>query len=171
MKLVNRVLIGCITVSLLTVVVGCGTVTHSKSGTTTTLILTRHGDRDPLAEDLNDKGRLRAKALVVAVADMSITAIYSPDLKRNLDTARPLAEYLDLEINVISPAKNTVANTILTQHPGEAVIWIGNMNNLKGIYNLLGGEGAPPATYGDLYIMEIRDSGAPTVTKQHYGPL
>ena len=171
MKLINRILIACITVSLLTVAAGCATVTHSKPGTTTTLILTRHSDRDPLAEDLNDKGRLRAKALVEAVADMNITAIYSPDMKRNLDTAKPLAEHLGLEINIIGPAKNGVTTTILTRHPGEVVIWIGNSHNLKGIYSLLGGEGAPPTTYGDLYIMDIKASGPPTVTKQRYGPL
>ena len=124
-----------------------------------------------MVDELNDKGRLRAKALVEAVADLKISAIYSPDLKRNLQTAEPLAEHLGLEVKIIGLTKNTVSKTILTRHPGETAIWIGNKNNLKGIYQLLGGEGAPPTSYGDLYIMEIRDSGKPTVTKRRYGPL
>jgi hypothetical protein len=78
MKLVSRLLKSCITVSLVVVVMGCVIVNHSRSGTTTTIILTRHADRDPLDTDLNDKGRLRAQALVEAVADMNITAIYGP---------------------------------------------------------------------------------------------
>ena len=160
----------CITVSLIIVAAGCGTVTHSESGTTTTMILTRHGDRDPLAEDLNDKGRLRAEALVEAVDDFNITAIYSPDLKRNLDTAQPLAKHLGIKVQVLGSSKNEVTTTILTRNPGEVVIWIGNSGNLKGIYSLLRGEGAPPINYGDLYIVEVKDSGDPVVTKKRYGP-
>jgi hypothetical protein len=167
---IGRLLILCITVSLIVVAAGCATLTHSKPGTTTTIILTRHGDRDPLAEELNDQGRQRAEALVGAVADMNITAIYSPDMKRNLDTAQPLAKHLGIKVEILGPAKNEVTTTILSRHPGEVVIWIGNINNLKGIYALLGGEGAPPITYGDLYIVEVKDSGDPVVTKERYGP-
>lgn len=170
MKITTRILISCITVTLVLAIAGCAIVTHSKPGTTTIIILTRHGDRDPLAEELNDTGRLRAQALVEAVADMNITAIYSPNMKRNLDTAKPLAKHLGLKVDVIGPGKNEVTTTILTRHPGEVVIWIGNSHNLTGIYSLLGGEGAPPTTYGDLYIVEVKDSGAPVVTRSHYGP-
>jgi hypothetical protein len=152
------------------VAAGCAIVTHSKPGTATTIILTRHSDRDPLAEDLNDKGRLRAKALVEAVGEMNITAIYSPGMKRNLETAKPLAKHLGIKVQVIGSSKNEVTTTILTRHPGETVIWIGNSTNLKGIYSHLGGEGAPPINYGDLYIVEVKDSGDPVVTKKRYGP-
>jgi hypothetical protein len=152
------------------VTAGCAIVTHSDLGTTTTIILTRHSDRDPLAEDLNDKGRLRAEALVKAVGDMNITAIYSPGMKRNLETANPLAKHLGIKVQVIGSSKNEVTTTILTRHPGETVIWIGNSTNLKGIYSHLGGEGAPPINYGDLYIVEVKDSGNPVVTKKRYGP-
>ena len=170
LKIISRILISCIFVSLVIVAAGCGTVTHSRSGTTTTIILTRYGDRDALAEELNDKGRLRAEALVEAVGDMNITAIYSPGMKRNLDTAKPLSKHLGIKVQVIGPATNEVTTTILTRHPGEVVIWIGNSHNLTGIYSLLGGEGAPPTTYGDLYIVELKDSGAPVVIRRRYGP-
>ena len=165
-RLSNSVL----TLSLITLLAGCAIVTHSMPGTTTTVILTRHADRDPLAEELNDKGRVRAEALVDAVADMNITAIYSPDRTRNLDTAKPLAKHLGLEIQTIGTSKNEVSKTLLTRHPGETVIWIGNTTNLTGIYEHMGGEGAPPINYGDLYIMEVKDSGRPEVIKKRYGP-
>jgi hypothetical protein len=101
---------------------------------------------------------------------MNVTAIYSPDLKRNLDTAQPLAKQLGIKVQVLGPSKNEVTTTILTRNPGEVVIWIGNSHNLKDIYSLLGGEGAPPINYGDLYIVEVKDSGDPVVTKKRYGP-
>ena len=147
------------------------TVTHSKPGTTTTIVLTRHGDRDALATDLNDMGRERAQSLVGALSDMQITAIYSPDIKRNLDTARPLAKHLGIEINVVPVTMYQVATTMLTEHSGEAVLWVGNKNNLTDFYALLGGEGTAPIAYGDLYIMKIKESGDPAVTKLRYGPL
>lgn len=170
MKPVTRFLRLFIYLSIIFAVTGCAIVNHSMSGTTTTLILTRHADRDPLATELNEKGQLRAQALVEAVADMNISAIYSPDLKRNLDTAKPLAEHLGLEVRIIGSSKYEVSKAVLTGHPGEVVIWIGNGGNLSQIYPFLGGEGAPPTAYGDLYIMKIKDSGKPEVIKKRYGP-
>ena len=65
-------------------------------------------------------------------------------------------------------SKCEVTKTILTKHPGE--VGIGNGGNLTEIYPFLGGEGAPPTVYGDLYIMKIKDSGNPEVIKKRYGP-
>ena len=56
-----------------------------------TLIVTRHADRN--GEDLNARGRERARALVEAVKDFDIDLIFSPGIKRNLDTAAPLAAH------------------------------------------------------------------------------
>jgi len=173
MKLINRLLVSGVTIFLLGALAGCAsmaTTTHSKPGTTTTIILTRHADRDLPASALNEKGLVRAEALVETVGDMPITAIYSPDLKRNLDTARPLAKHLGIKINVVPISMRQVATTILTEHPGEVVLWVGNYNNLKDIFELLGGEGNAPIVYGDLYIMEIKDKGDPIVTRLRYGP-
>ncbi len=75
---------------------------HSSAGNTTTVILTRHGDRDTASNLLNEKGRVRAQALVGKIGDMNISAIYCPDLVRNIDTARPLAKHLGLKIETFS---------------------------------------------------------------------
>lgn len=173
MKLINRFLVSGVTVFILGALAGCAstaTVNHSMPGTTTTIILTRHADRDPLASALNEKGLVRAEALVETVGDMPITAIYSPEMKRNLDTARPLAKHLGIEINVVPTTMRQVATTMLTEHPGEVVVWVGNKNNLKEFFEFLGGEGAAPIVYGDLYIMEIKEKGDPIVTRLRYGP-
>lgn len=174
MKLLIRLLLPVITLSLLGTLTGCATsrtVTHSNPGTITTIVLTRHGDRDKFAKELNIKGQERAEALVKAVSDMKITAIYIPDYKRNMETAKPLAKHLGIEVNVVPENMHRLATTILTEHPGEAVLWVGNKINLTNLYSLLGGEDAPPTSYGDLYIMKIKDSGDPDVTKKRYGPL
>ena len=72
----------------------------------TTLIALRHGDRD--GENLTDKGHARAAALVEALKGMPVDAIYSPGIKRNLDTAAPLATARGLTVQRI-PAENPAA--------------------------------------------------------------
>jgi phosphohistidine phosphatase SixA len=137
-----RILLPIVTLSLSGLMPSCATsqyVTHSMPGTTTTIVLTRHGDRDNLATNLNEKGRARAEALVTALSDMKVTAIYCPDFERNLETARPLAEKLGIEINIVPEVMVQVVTTMLTEHPGEVVLWVGNKPNLVKIYSLLGG--------------------------------
>jgi hypothetical protein len=133
----------------------------------TTILLTRHGDRDPLAEELTDAGRARALALVDAVAEFDIVAIYSPDKKRNLDTAAPLAAKLGLSVTILPEFEATPS--LRDDHLGQTVIWIGNTDNLVKIYEQLGGTGAPPEFYGDLYILTLVEGRKPVVEIRHYG--
>jgi broad specificity phosphatase PhoE len=73
------------------------------------LILVRHGEtesnRERLAlgrEDvpLNERGRRQAAALTASLAGVPATAIYASPLRRAVETVRPLAEVLGLEVQV-----------------------------------------------------------------------
>lgn len=89
--------------------VACATAdskVQSRPGTTTTIILTRHAERTQVTKVLTAKGQQRARDLVGAVDGLEVAAIYSPDLERNLDTVRPLAKHLGIEISV-QPASST----------------------------------------------------------------
>ena len=148
---------------------------QSRPGTTTTVILTRHADTNPGSGELNETGRERARALVDAVGAMRITAIYSPNLERNLDTVRPLASRLGIEITrtagVSVFAADSIAREILDKHAGGVVLWVGNVSgNLQVIYRRLGGAGMGPVEYGDLHILTIPDQGPVGVVKKRYGP-
>ena len=156
--------------------IGCAAVElNSRLGTTTTVILTRHADRDPVDGDLNEKGRERAQALVDAVKDRGVTAIYSPDVTRNLDTVRPLAAHLGIAITK-TPSfslmeSGSIVSEILEKHAGGVVVWVGNVSgNLQRMYHLLGGTGTGPVEYGDLHILTIPDEGPVRVFKTRYGP-
>ncbi len=168
----------CITFILVTVVLcfflGCmSSNIHSKSGTTTTVILIRHADRDDMGR-LTPQGHDRAKALVDTVGHMGVTAIYSPDLERNLDTVKPLADHLGIDITLTPKVSlfvvNKIVNEILNKHAGGVVLWVGNVSgNLQAIYRKLGGRGKGPLEYGDLFIMTIPDRGSVNVTKSRFG--
>lgn len=139
------------------------------------MILTRHADTNPGSGELNETGRERARALVDAVGAVRITAIYSPNLERNLDTVRPLASRLGIEITrtagVSVFAADSIAREILDKHAGGVVLWVGNVSgNLQVIYRRLGGAGMGPVEYGDLHILTIPDQGPVGVVKKRYGP-
>ena len=153
---------------------GIGSTIDAKSGTTTTVILIRHAERDNFFT-LTARGRQRAQALISAAGDMGITAIYSPDIERDLDTIKPLANHLGLKITLTprlsKPIIDQLVNQILTEHTGEVVLLVGNgSGNLRALHHRLGGSGEGPYPYGQLFIYTIPHQGPGIVVKSRYGP-
>ena len=152
---------------------GCGAVMHSKAGTTTTVILIRHAERDDTGR-LTAAGHARAQALVDAVGHMGVQEIYSPNLERNLDTVKPLAQHLGVKITltpkISAPMVGKICREILTVHAGKVVLWVGNVSgNLQAIYQRLGGEGTGPLKYGQMFILTVPDKGPTRVEKSTFG--
>ena len=149
----------------------CETMLHSRPGTTTTVIMIRHADRTPSGSELTPRGRKNAKALVAAIGDMKIDAIYSPDMVRNLDTVKPLAKHLAIKVTKVSDEPNThdIAITFTGEQSGKTVLWVGNTTNIPGIYYALGGKGESPVEYGDLFILTVPDKGNTKVDKRTWG--
>ena len=131
-----------------------------------TLIVTRHADRD--GEDLNDKGRARARALVKAVEGLGVQHIYSPGIKRNLDTAAPLAEALNLPVKRLPQESPTPA--LVERGAGTVVIWVGNKGNIATIWEDLGLSDPAPLNYGDLHIIRSDAQARVTIERRRYGP-
>ena len=119
------------------------------------------------------EGQARARALVDVVANMGITAIYSPKLGRNLETAQPLADKLGIEITVTEDlwtfSVDELADEILSEHAGGVALFVGNVSgNLMAMHAYLGGEGKGPVNYGDMAIFKISDQGAESVTYSRF---
>jgi hypothetical protein len=176
MQTAKRLVPLALCVALAGLVTSCafGTL-RSKPGTTTTVILLRHADRSGNLEELNAKGRERAEALVPAVSGMGVTAIYSPDVKRNLDTVRPLAAKLGVDITVKPDptfwTTRDIVREMLTKHAGGVVVFVGNVSgNLQEVYRSLGGTDSPPEEYGDLFVLTVPDQGAVKVDRRRFGP-
>lgn len=76
----------------------------------TRIVLVRHGQtewnrierfRGQLDVPLNDAGRVQARALARKLATWPITALYAGPLGRTRETARPLAEALNLPVQIL----------------------------------------------------------------------
>jgi hypothetical protein len=146
----------------------------SASRSITTIILIRHAERDNFF-NITKQGRERAIALVKAVNDFAISAIYSPDLDRNLDTVRPLADHLKIGVTltprITKSTVDKIINEITTKHAGEVVLLVGNgSGNLRSLHHRLGGQGDGPDQYGELFIYTLPDRGQVKVVKSRYGP-
>lgn len=150
-----------------------GTEKYSKPQTVTTVILIRHVERDNFFI-VTPAGHERAKALIEAVSDLNITAIYSPDLERNLDTVRPLADHLKIDITLIprfnEKTIDTIVSDILSKHGGKTVLIVGNgSGNLRALHQKLGGKGEGPYQYGEMFVYTISNRGPIEVKKSRYG--
>jgi hypothetical protein len=160
----------------------------SPEGTTTTLIIVRHAERDPgdaTTIPLNAEGLIRANALAAALGENGVDAIFAPDITRNLQTAAPLAEDLNIEVTVIPlldvadtrAFANTFVERITTEYAGKVVLFIGNTGpavgdqsgNLQELYARLGGLDNPPIKYEDLYVAVIPEEGEVSWVKGTYG--
>jgi hypothetical protein len=146
---------------------------HSNKSNKTTILLIRHAERDNFF-NITDEGRKRADALIASVADMGILAIYSPDLSRNLETVKPLANYLEIEITLIprinKASLDEILGRILTPNKGKVVLLVGNgSGNLTLLHQRLGGQGDGPYQYGQLNIYCIYEDGSVSVTKSKFG--
>ncbi len=147
-------------------------------GSTTTIILVRHGEREGgFNPPLNEAGRARAQALLEALDESGIAAIYAPDLLRTIQTAEPLAERLDLPIHRIELVRLVVPSwlardlisQILARHAGQVVLYVGNDSNLEAIYEYLGGMGPGPIRHGDMCTVVIDPAGEVHFIKSRFG--
>ena len=152
---------------------GCAPRLYAPADTTTQVVLIRHAERTAITKELTPGGHQRAAALPAAVEDLNIVAIYSPDLSRNIDTVKPLAETLGLDITIAAESAkidlDQVAGRLVNDHPGKTVLWVGNKGNLVRLYSALGGTDEAPLEYGELFIMHVPDQGATRVEKRRFG--
>jgi hypothetical protein len=162
------------------------TPVQSKAGTTTTIILVRHCERDPgFDPPLNAEGQTRAQNLLKVCQENGVTAIYAADFIRNRQSVQPLADALGLQVNIISQLEladtkafaNNFVDTVLANNEGGVVMWNGNTGpitptqsgNLQELYARLGGTGDPPIRYQDFYIAVIPEEGPVHFIKSEYG--
>ena len=138
-----------------------------ESQATTTIIFFRHAEQtshDEADPPLSEAGQRRVAELTRQLVDADVVAgidaIYSTPYIRSLETARPLADRLDLPINTYS-ADDTeeILDTILKNHKGKIILVIGHSSTLPVLIANLGASKKVPAIaqneFDNIYIISI----------------
>lgn len=154
-----------------------------ESQATTTVIFVRHADTELSAEQQNDpplnsRGRVRAELLADFLADVDVVAgvdaIYASELRRTQETARPLADRLDLEVAVANPYEHEAfMGEVLRDHKGEIVLVVTHGDAIAPLVEELhGSKHVPeiaPDEYDNVYVVSIPWFGKVKTLRFRYG--
>lgn len=141
---------------------------------TTKIYFVRHAEkerspfRDPL---LTEAGRKRAENLAEILKEKPISAIFSTGFKRTINTARPLSNILDLEIQKYDPRDPKVIHNLVAQNSGKTILIVGHQINLPSMINSLLEEEKVGVIsedkYDNLFLLEFSGESW-TLTESRY---
>ena len=152
------------------------------TGPTIVLVL-RHAEKAQVEGNdppLSEAGMRRAQELVRVAEDAGVTAIYTTQYKRALDTAAPLASRLGITAAAVEITREnaaaytaTLARQILARHAGQTIMVLGHSNTVPSLVEALGGR-RPPAIddateFDRFYVVIIRRPGEVRTLSLRYG--
>lgn len=152
-----------------------------ESQATTTIIFVRHAEKvTTVADDppLSDAGRRRVDELTRQLIDADVVAgidaIYSTPFQRTQETAKPLADELELPINIYDASDNEeVLERILKDHKGKIILVVGHSNTVPVLIANLGASKNVPEIheneYDNIYIISIPWFGKTKTIRLRYG--
>ncbi len=152
-----------------------------ESQATTTVIFVRHAEKAVVPEDdpsLSPAGQRRAAELMRQLVDADVVAgidaIYATPYRRTEETARPIAEALELPLNSYD-ANDTEAimEKIVREHKGKIVLVVGHSNTIPVLIGSMGAsKKVPPIAedeYDNIYIVSIPWFGKTKTIRLRYG--
>ena len=163
------------------VAIAVGLAWFFESQATTTIIFVRHAEKatapagDPgLSEAGNRRAAELTRQLVDADVVAGVDAVYSTPYRRTRETARPVADALNLPIHDYAPDDNeAVLATILKNHKGKIVLVVGHSNTVPTLIADLGASKKVPPIheneFDNIYIISIPWFGKTKTIRLRYG--
>ena len=152
-----------------------------ESQATTTVIFVRHAEKalEP-ADDpgLSPAGQRRVAELTRQLKDADVVAgidvVYSTPYRRTEETARPIAEALDLPINSYDAGDTEeVMERILKEHKGKIILVVGHSNTVPQLMYDMGASKKVPEIqeneYDNIYIVSVPWFGKTKTIRLRYG--
>ena len=152
-----------------------------ESQATTTVIFVRHAEKAVVPEDdpsLSPAGQRRAAELARQLVDADVVAgidaVYTTPYRRTEETARPIADALELPLNSYD-AKDTdlIMDEIVREHKGKIVLVVGHSNTIPVLIGNMGAsKKVPPIAedeYDNIYIVSIPWFGKTKTIRLRYG--
>jgi broad specificity phosphatase PhoE len=152
-----------------------------ESQATTTIIFVRHAEKAATPADdpgLSAAGQRRVAELTRQLRDADVVAgidaVYSTPFRRTQETAQPIADALDLPINIYDPADTeAVLERILKEHKGKIILVVGHSNTVPVlIANLGASKKVPPIhenEYDNIYLISIPWFGKTKTIRLRFG--
>jgi broad specificity phosphatase PhoE len=152
-----------------------------ESQATTTIIFVRHAEKAAVPADdpgLSEAGGRRVAELTRQLLDVDVVAgvdaVYATAYRRSQETARPIADELDLPINTYDAADTeTVLDNILKDHKGQIILVVGHSNTVPElIANLGASKKVPPIAeneYDNIYVISIPWFGKTKTIRLRFG--
>lgn len=152
-----------------------------ESQATTTVIFVRHAEKaDVPADDpgLSAVGQRRAKELARQLVDADVVAgidaVYSTPYRRTVDTAKPVADALNLPVlSYDASDTEAIMESIVREHKGKIVLVVGHSNTVpEMIGNMGASKNVPPIAedeYDNIYVVSIPWFGKTKTIRLRYG--
>lgn len=152
-----------------------------ESQATTTIILVRHAEKATIPADdpgLSAAGERRVAELTRQLVDADVVAgidaIYSTPFRRTQETARPVADALDIPINTYDASDtDLILDKILDDQKGKIVLIVGHSNTVPAlIANLGASKNVPPINeneYDNIYLVSIPWFGKTKTIRLRFG--
>ena len=152
-----------------------------ESQATTTVIFVRHAEKaaEPAGDPgLSPEGQLRVAELVRQLKDADVVAgidaVYSTPFRRTEETARPVAEALELPLNHYdADDTEAIMEYIVKAHKGKIILVVGHSNTLPALIGNMGAsKKVPPIAedeYDNIYIVSIPWFGKTKTIRLRYG--
>jgi broad specificity phosphatase PhoE len=154
-----------------------------ESQATTTVIFVRHAEKAALpAEDpgLSEAGLRRAAELARQLVDadvvpgVGVDAIYSTPFRRTLETAKPVAEALNLPVMTYDPADTEAfLEAVIREYKGKIILVVGHSNTVPAMMANMGASKNVPEIaeneYDNIYLVSIPWFGKTKTIRLRYG--
>ncbi|HEY3204799.1 MAG TPA: phosphoglycerate mutase family protein [Thermoanaerobaculia bacterium] len=144
------------------------------------LIIVRHADKiSDSDERLSEAGVARSAKLAAMLKDAGVTAIYTTNTERAIDTAKPLADALRLSVQAYDTRVGAGAKLdsrpfverLRKENGGEVVLVVGHSNTVPDLLKTLGCPGEitiAPGEYDNLFVVVPKGDGMATTVRLRY---
>jgi broad specificity phosphatase PhoE len=133
------------------------------------VFLLRHAEQANGSDDppLTEAGQRRARALVTALKDAGITAIYTSEFQRTIQTAGPLAKALNIEPKIMPRADiDGLIKQLHAQHADGRVLIVSHSLTVPHLLKALGHPvevAVARDEYDRLFMIVPKSAGPPLV--------
>ena len=141
------------------------------------IFVLRHAERVEYESSdgvLSSAGEERARALARVLADAGVTAVYTSERKRTLQTADPLIQALRIAPTAVAATPEQVDATlklIRARDKNGIVVIVGHSDSVPLFLKALGYSGEVkigPREHDDLFVVVPNATGQPTVLHLNY---